>query len=186
MIELKNISVKEYFELNTELKSQYDFAIKYAKFFQDSRDIFETGDFTQKEFGFIKDLQQVDWDKVDWEYFLDLIHEITGKEIKHIAAYSLLEVLQFKNYIFSEVVRINRIENELLSHSPTSDEKNAGIEKFEVFGSYPQIRQIATTFNITIDEARKIKYTDCLTELYYQKTTSDFQNAMNKIISNKK
>ena len=45
MIELNDITLKEYFEL--EDKSEFDFAIKYGYTFNKGVDVFEIGDITQ-------------------------------------------------------------------------------------------------------------------------------------------
>ena len=184
MIELEDITLREYFEL--EDKTKYDFAMKYTKsIFNEPLDLFNSGDFTELSFGLIKDLQFDLSQGLTWVKLIDYIEKISGKTAKQIAGYKLTVISRYRAYIESEINRINEIESELLSYQPTSDEQNAGIEDFNKFGSYGQQRKLATTFMKSPEEIRQWKYDLCLLELYYQKTNYDFQDRLFKIRNKK-
>jgi len=176
MIELDDITLKEYFEL--EDKEAYDFAIKYSKELYNSPiDIFNAGDFTEMEFGLIKDLQYDFENGLTWMKLLEYISQISGKDIKQIVQFRLLSICRFRNYLTDEIKRINEIEIKLLGHDPSPEEVQAGISEFNKFGSYGQIRKLAMDDVTKIKEVKKIKYSTCLMELYYQKTANEFQEA---------
>jgi hypothetical protein len=184
MIELEDITLKEYFEL--EEKENYDFAIKYSKsVFNKPLDIFKIGDMTELSFGLIKDLQYDIEQGLSWMKFLDYLEEITGIDVKKIVNYKLTAICRVRSYILKEIERINEIENELLAYYPDSDEKNAGIDEFNKFGNYGQLRKLANEDVTKLDEVKKIKYSIGLMELYYQRVESDYQLRLMKIKSKK-
>ena len=183
MIQLEDITLRDYF--NLEDKSEYDFAIKYSQFFTDALDLFSTGDFTELSFGLIKDLQYDISNGLTWIKLIEYIEKLTGKSAKVIAGYNLRAICRYRAYIESEINRINEIESELLSYTPTSEEKEAGIDEFNKFGSYGQLRKLATTFGKSPEEIRQWKYDLCLLELLYSKTNYDFQEKLYKIKSKK-
>jgi hypothetical protein len=184
MIELDDISLKEYLEL--EEKENYDFAIKYSKsIFNKPLDLFKIGDMTELNFGIIKDLQYDIENGLTWIKFLEYLEQITGIDIKKIVNYKLTAICRVKSYIFKEMERINEIENELLSYMPDSDEQNAGINEFNKFGTYGQFRKLANEDVTKLEEVKKIKYSIALMELYYQRVESDYQIRLMKIKSKK-
>jgi|GEM_PF-2222581 len=184
MIEIQDITLKEYFELDN--REEYDFAIKYTKsLYNEALDIFEIGDLTVQSFGLVKDLQFDIEQGIKWIKLLDYLEILTNRNAKELVNYKLIAICRVKSYLAQEVERINTIESELLSYVATSEEQSAGIEGFNKFGTYGQKRKLATTFNTTPYEIEKWKYSDCLLELYYQRVEHDFQDKLFKIKSNK-
>lgn len=173
MIELKNITFNDYLKL--EDRSEYDFAINYSEKFLEPKDIFNVGSFTQLEFGLVKDLQQDISQGITWDKMLEYMCLLTGKKELSFYKLSLLDIMRFRNYIVNEIRQIVEIENQVLNYEPSEDEIQAGIEKLSVFGVYSQLRSIATSFNQTVEWARKLKYEDAFVELCYQKMSSDFE-----------
>ena len=175
MIELDDITLKEYFEL--EDKTEYEFALKYAK----PLDVFNVGDFTEFEFGFIKELQQDMNEGLTWINLIEYLERLMKKDKKQIVNYKFWTIARFKSYIEAEIERITEIENELLSYVPDAIEVQAGIEAFNKFGYYGQLRKLAKEDVTKLKEIEKTKYSICLTELYYQKTSDEYQNEYNRI-----
>jgi len=182
MIELQDITLREYFEIDS--KEEYDFAIKYTKsLYNEPLDIFNIGDITVQSFRLVKDLQYDIEQGITWMKLLDYLEILTNKKSKELANHKLIAICRMKSYLVQEIERVNMIESELLSYVANSEEQNAGIEDFNKFGTYGQKRKLAITFNTTPYEIEKWKYSDCLLELYYQKVEHDFQDKLFKIKS---
>jgi len=120
MIELKNITFHQYLTLSD--RTAYDFAINYGKQFLEPKDILNIGDFTQLEFGIVKDLQQDISQGITWDKMLEYMKQLTGKNDLYFYRLSLLKIIQFRNYIVSEITRIVRIENQVLGYEPNEEE----------------------------------------------------------------
>lgn len=170
MIELNNITLADYYNLDN--KDEYDFVLKYIM----PKDVYNAGDFTQLQFGLIKELQQSISDGVTWSELISYITRITKKKAIALGKHKLIGIARFTSYIKSEIERINEIEIELLGHVATSEERQAGIESFNKFGNYAQLRTLAGNDITKIKEIEKMKYTECLLELSYQKVQADFQD----------
>lgn len=181
MIALKNITFDEY--LCLENRDEYDFAIKYAIPFLESKDILNIGDFMQLEFGLIKDLQQDMSKDMDWKKLTEYMVLISGKPIEFFCKLSLLNVCLFKNRIISELKRIIEIENIALHYDPTDEEIAAGIDSFNVFGVYSQLLFIAGNNPLNIEHVRKMKYEEAFVYMVYQKTKNDFESKLYELRS---
>jgi hypothetical protein len=173
-MKIDNIKYSEYFTL--EDKSEYDFAIKYAE----AKDYYNVGDFTELSFGLIKDLQFDIQNGLQFDKYCDYFTQLTGIDLKDVY---VIEFFGFQKYLISEIERIAEIENKSLSSEPTDEEYRAGVEVFEKYKSYPQFRAIMTTFGMTLQQVRDMKYSESLMELVYQKDVNDFQKRYTKIIS---
>lgn len=180
MIELDDLTLREYFEI--EDKTEWDFVLKYIE----ARDVFKAGDFTELSFGLIKEIQEAINNGMIWDKLINFIARILKKKERVIGTYKLLDIGRFKSYMISEIERINAIEEQLLGHTPTAEEKQAGIEEFKKFGFYGQIRTLAKHDVTKIDEVENMVYSIGLTELAYQKTESDFKKAYHDILYPKK
>lgn len=177
MIELKNISLREYVEL--EDRSEYDFAMKYAFRFKEPVDEYGLGDMTELTFGVIKDLQYDIESGMTFEKLLEYTERLG--QIKAIGSEPLDKVMRFSNYIIESIKQIIDVENQTLSHEADPDEEEAGMERFNGLGVYLQMRSIATTFHITPQEVREWKYADALTEMYTAKQLNDYERDLMKI-----
>jgi hypothetical protein len=177
MIELINISFKEYFYLDD--RSEYDYAIRYAYKFNQGIDNFGFGDFMKLSFGLVKDLQYDLQNGLTWEQIIDYM--ILIKNVEY-GGNTLLEMCQQRQYMVNEIERISKVEAIALSHESTDEEVRAGIEDFEPLGNYLQFRQLAITFSKSIDEVRAWPYELCFTELVAQKKLNDYEKRYTKII----
>jgi hypothetical protein len=185
MIEVKDYSYKEFLQLSPVELTEYVSIMQFAKPFRQEVDIFNIGDITTCNFGLIKDLQYDLQSDIDYDKMFEHISMITKKNIEDLHNFSLLKILQFKNYYISEIKRICEIENNLLSYEPTNEEKNAGIENFNSLGIYNQIRNLAGNDVTKIEAVRAVKYSDCLLELYARKLTCDYEISYRNILNKK-
>lgn len=177
MIELKDITFKEYFDL--EYRTEYDYAIRYAYSFLKPIDHFNLGDFMQLHFGIVKDIQYDYFQGLSWEQFYDYMKQIKDKDI---SKEKLIIVCQAKSYLVSEIIRLSEIESIALAHEPSDDEERAGMDRFKDLGVYLQIRSL-TGGDVTKNElVRSMKYEDCFVELVTQKALKDYDRELTKII----
>lgn len=179
MIELKNITFKEYAELND--KSEYDFAIEYSKQFKKEEDIFGIGNFTQLEFGIVKDLQYDIQNGLLWNKMLEYMALLSNKKIEEIYTLKLLKVIRFRNYIVNQIKFIVDIEDKALSYDPDTEEIKADISELNKYGVYNQFLAVAMGDPLKIPDVRKMKYEDAFVFLCYQKDKSDFERRLMKI-----
>jgi hypothetical protein len=185
MIEVKDYSYKEFLQLSPVELTEYVSIMQFAKPFRQEVDIFNIGDITTCNFGLIKDLQYDLQSDIDYDKMFEHISMITKKNIEDLHNFSLLKILQFKNYYISEIKRICEIEANLLGYEPTDDEKNAGIDNFNALGIYNQLRNLAGNDVTKLEAIRNIKYSDCLLELYARSITYNYENSYRLILQKK-
>lgn len=175
------VTLKQY--SNLENKEEIDFAFRYSKIWNEPIDVFEVGSLNNQNFGFVKDIQY------DLEKGFDLIKGIEyyiRLGIKKIENKSMEEICQAFNFLISEIKRINEIEEMLLTGTVKNDLIEAGMDELNELGVYLQIRQLALTFHLTIEQVKQMKYDDCLLELVTQKRLSDFEDRVNELRKIKK
>lgn len=174
------VTLKQYIEL--EDKEIINFAWKYSKIWNKPVDVFKVGPLTAQSFGFVKDLQYDIEKGFDIEkainYYKKLSVNLGNKEID--------KVCNAYNYLIEEIKNICEVENALLTGAIREELFEAGIDELNELGVYLQIRQIALTFHITIEQARTMKYEDCLLELITQKRLADLENRLLEIRKRKK
>ena len=177
-MELLIITLKEYIEL--EDKSEYDFFMKYSIVLNTPVDHFGLKDMSETQtFGMIKDLQYDLSEGLNWYQIIDYLGKLTNQ--KNIQNITIDKICQQWKYITSEINRISEIEDIALAYYPTDEEKQAGIDKLSSLGIYLQIRNIAISLNMTIDQVKNIPYTEGFLELVTQKKLSDYENSLIKI-----
>lgn len=176
---LKNIPFWKYYTLQD--KSVYDYAMKFSFTFKKVYDALNVGDLTENEFGLVKELQNEFSQELTWPKLIELSSRILNISQKQFAKYGIIEICQHMNYLRAEIERINEIETQLLSTATDNDDLTAGIERFAKYKAYPQIRQIATTFSITPEQAECIRYDVALLELAYQKDYSEYESELMRI-----
>ena len=180
-MKVDNISFKEYTELAH--KSEYD---KYIKFLK-PKDILNVGDFTELSFGFVKDMQEhFNHTGMTWANFFEEISRQTGKRIKHLAQMSVYEINQQLLYCKAQVIIINNIEKQKLSHVPDADEKAANIERFSIYRSFLQFDKLAGGDVLKLDAIRALRYDLCLTKLALDADNVRFTKQLQNIKNSKK
>ena len=180
---LKNIPFWKYFTLTD--KSTYDYAMKFSYTFKKVYDALNVGDLTEKEFGMVKELQNEFSQELTWPKLIELSSRLLNITQKQFAKYGIIEICQHTNYLRAEIERINEIETQLLTTVTDNDDLTAGIERFAKYKAYPQIRQIATTFNILPEQAEKMRYDVALIELAYQKDYNEYESELMRLKRNK-
>lgn len=178
-MKLRNITLVEFISLDSEQAEDYIFALKYCKE-SEPRDVLGFGDITKKTFGDVKDLQYI-LTKSD---AIDRIMKNIGYE--SIKLMSVFDFFACYRYICSEIERVNTIENELLSHDPTPEEVEAGLEGFGRFSSILQIDSLAGGDVLKYKDVRALAYEDGLTKLALDKERNEYQRRFNKILTRKR
>jgi hypothetical protein len=183
MIELKNITYKEFLE-SPEI-AYYDFASRYGNQFNEPIDHFKLGDAMSWEFGTVKDIQYDLQTGLTWDQLIDYLCKISNKDIEVFKDSDFIDICQQKTYILSEINKINEVESIKLNYNAKADEINAGIDKLGIYGIYLQIRKLAKEDITKIKEVRKMKYQDCFIELCVIKDIDEYTERYNAIIQNK-
>ena len=176
-IKVPNISFLEYVELDD--KTDYNYYLFYGEF--KPLDIFKLGDFTDQDFGFVKDMQDyMNSTGLSWQDFFKEMAIKTKKKETTIARMSLFKLQQGRVYIKEQIERINKLENDNLSHTPSHKETSAGIDGFAKFRSFIQFDKLAGGDILKYDEVRKVPYGTCFTKLLLDAETNEFQIRVNK------
>lgn len=185
MIELNDITVAEYFEL--EDKSEYDFAIEFALIFQQSKDEYSINDVTDLPFGIIKDIQdEIENGKMNFVkrcYWIDKI--INKKDGSWVGKEKLIRFITGSNYLINEIEKLINTERIIFSHEPSIEEEEAGLDRFNGLGIYLQLRKLAGNDVTKIEAVKQLPYSLCFTELFTMKQEYDFQKELNEIFKNK-
>ena len=185
MIELNDISVAEYFEL--EDKSEYDFAIEFAFVFQQSKDEYLINDVTDLSFGVIKDIQdEIENGEMNFTRRCYWISKILNKEDESwIGKEKLIRFIIGSNYLINEIEKLINAERIVFTHEPTIEEEEAGLDRFNGLGIYLQLRKLAGNDVTKIEAVKQLPYSLCFTELFTMKQEYDFQKELNEIYKNK-
>lgn len=176
MIELQNITVSQYF--NLEDKSQYDFAMKYAFKFTDPVDEYNVGDVMELPFGVVKDLQYDIERGMNMNNMVDHVLKLTKK--KSVANEPLDKFVRFCSYLVEGIKNIMEVEQVTLAYEASDKEQSAGIDRFKDLGIYLQIRSLTGGDVTKIDQVRALPYSTCFTEMYTQKQLKEYENDLRK------
>ena len=179
-----NISFVKYHELDNT--KEFDKLIKFLK----PKDVLNIGEFTELSFGFVKDMQEhFNHSGITWSDFLDEMAALTNKSVKELASMSVYDINQQFRYCKEQVIVINNIEDQKLSHAPNADEKAANIERFSVYRGFLQFDKLAGGDMLKIKLVRSLPYSLCLTKLALDadnvRFTKDFQSIKDKKAKNK-
>jgi hypothetical protein len=109
MIELKNITYKEFLE--SPEASYYDFASRYGKQFNEPVDHFNLGDAMLWEFGIIKDIQYDLQTGLSWDQLINYLCKISNKEVNVFNDTDFIDICQQRTYILNEINKINEVES---------------------------------------------------------------------------
>lgn len=168
------MTVKDYIEL--ENKSEIDTIIRFSDLAKQSMDTLGIGKFDDWPFDTVKQLQA----EVRELSFYRAVFWFDIFGVKDIGDKELFRAIQCYNYLLDQVRRTIELENELLS-SHDADFELAGIAELEELGAYLQIRQIAITLGMRIDEVKRMRYADAMLELVAQKRINDFQRRLQEV-----
>lgn len=184
-MKVENILLIEYITGDSILIEKYNFIMKFAEEFKKSANYFNIQELRLFRFSLIKDLQY-DLNKgFDWNKLIGYICMFTNKKKGEILNTRILYICQFKNYLIREIELINKIEAIELGYEKTDIDEAAGIDRFNIFGYYPQLRELANGDITKIESIEKMKYNDCFVELSYRKRQFDFERARNKLLEKK-
>ena len=167
-MKLRNITLSQFLILEGEELEQYRFALMYAKETQ-PRDVLGFGDITKKSLGDVKDYQYL-FTKED--AISRFIEKYGCESLKLL---SVFDFFAFYRYVSEQVERVNTIENALLSHDPSPDEMEAGLDGFAKFSAIIQIDNLAGGDVLKYNAIRALVYEDALTKLALDKEKSDYQ-----------
>lgn len=181
-MEIKRIKVKEYLQLID--KSAYNFAINYAEEFHLNKDCLGIGDIGELTFELIKDFQSdLEDGSLTFEKQINYLKRILSEAV--INNSYLNDLCNTIIYLTSGIVKMLEIESEVLGGEPSPEEEAAGLNRFELLGTYLQYRQLADNDITKIKEIKKMTYNECFLELYTRKQESDFQRDLQRIYNNK-
>lgn len=184
-MKIKTISFKGYFE--TTNKSEFDTYL--LKAILSPIDYFEIGSLSMCSMGFVKDLQHYFTNiKRTKETFLDislkmfqLIAEEKNQDVELYFDKNIHECFQTFLYICKSIEEINEAEKNGLGGEASVKEIKAGIDRFNKYGVYTQIRKLCNNDFLKKEEVLKAKYNDCFIELLYQKDLAEFKEDYSRI-----
>jgi hypothetical protein len=183
---IANHSFNDYTLLSELDRDEFDVIIKYSTDFYESVDTFKIGELTEKSFGVVKDIQYgINNNTLTWSEYFDYVNQITLVTVEELKATPMLKLIQFRNYLVTEVIRINELEKILLSHEATAEEQEANLEEFEKFGAYLQIRALTNNDITKHEQVRQIKYSLCLIELRVRQLEREYEIRLNEIFKRK-
>lgn len=179
-MEIKNIILAKYFELSD--RSKYDYVLRY---YTDSQDVFNLGDFTKLQFENVKDLQYKFTKGVNIKDVIDFISNEKDMDIKEIGSIKFMEFAKSYNYIKKQVDFINILEENSLAGTTTPEAEQADVARFDKFGYLIQLDKLANGDITKYPEVKSLIYIDCFTKLLLEKEREEFNQELNKIQSRK-
>ena len=177
---LNNITFADMLKLTDEEAFIYSYSFKYGRFLNKAKNHFKFKPLREYTFGQIKDVQQEIEKGLQVSDIPRVLALFEGDDLRYFNE-TIVEVFQQFAWVKESVIDITEIEREALSRQLTDKEIKAGVDRFEMFGVYPQIRSFANAFNQTIDWARSQPYEHGFVELIYQKTLGEYESNYSKI-----
>lgn len=98
---------------------------------------------------------------------------------------TLYDALTISNDLYSQLSKINELEAVKLRHVPTSEQRRAGIEKFDQFGIMNVVDSLAGGDILKYEQVLKIDYNTVFMKMLRSKVESDFQRRYSKIMNGK-
>lgn len=187
MLNLPEITLLQYINLESDqLKSDYDFFVKYSKKCNTAKDLFDFGEVTEWTFEQVKDLQYIFEKEYTYTDICEYISKRIEKNIDKITSLSLVEFWQLNTFLKESIEKINEIEKSVFDYKPSNDEIEAGCETFSKFGTLLQFDQLAGGCIEKYDLIGKLKYSLCFSKLVLEKERSEFNERLFTIRNRKK
>ena len=185
---IENIPVKDYIYLSEVRRADYDFAIKYG-YFDEQKDIFRVGELTKRNFGFVKDLQQLyeGADKGGVEFFNELNNILVGEldiTLEGIYNTSVFEYFNFLKFMSDSVVRVFKIERSLIVYDD-GDPLKPDSKRFEKYGYMIQIDSLADGRVLDYDKVRELPYEIAFGKMMYEKDKVEYNNEYRENVKRK-
>jgi hypothetical protein len=71
-------------------------------------------------------------------------------------------------------------EHKALNRESTTEEKQAGIKRFEKFGAYPLVRMVMQAENLTYEQTLNLPYHRAFVCLWYESERNKYRDALIK------
>jgi len=185
---IENIPVKDYIYLSEVRRADYDFAIKYG-YFDEQKDIFRVGELTKRNFGFVKDLQQLyeGADKGGVEFFNELNNILVDEldiTLEGIYNTSVFEYFNFLKFMSDSVARVFKIERSLIVYDD-GDPLKPDSKRFEKYGYMIQIDSLADGRVLDYDKVRELPYEIAFGKMMYEKDKVEYNNEYRENVKRK-
>ena len=187
MITLKNITFFDFVLMGDDERSEYEFAIKFAKPFLKPVNEFELPALVDQSFEFIKERLQdnIERGNLTWEKTLEIIAEMKGTDMKHIVHEKLIKISRQKEWLFTEFEKLMKIEMLQLAIEGTPEQNEASEGLFDSLGILIQLDTLACGDVTKYNDVRKCKYSECLAKLILEARRSKCDQNYQKIIERK-
>ena len=181
MINLSKISLSKYLKLSDEDKEIIDFTI--------SEGLIEREDIIIKKRVYkpisLWNLRYEDVifikDNIESDNFLEclkVIYQITQYQIEKASVFNIFSAYQYQIKQLSEMISI---ENEELNSETDPDENAAGIDMFEKYGFYNEIRSLTGGDKTKENFYKNLPYIEIFMELTYKSNLIKFEKKLNDI-----
>ena len=92
------------------------------------------------------------------------------------------DLIALYHEIVKQLIEIVEIENASLgSFQPTAKQLDAGLEEFNIFSYYNQIRAVVKALGLTPKQVESMSWNEVFVELNYQRVESVYLTNMNKV-----
>jgi len=162
-------------------KEEVDYVLRYGKL--PPVDYFNIGALIKKPFGVVKDAQHL-FNKVGAKFdkYIELLYETFDIDIRKIGNESVYNIHSSRLWMKEEVDKINKLEADNLGYEPTYEEAAADIDRFNMYGNYPQFRNLAGTGDYDkIEQIKKWPYEFCFMEMKYNKDVNEYEKEVFRI-----
>lgn len=177
-MKLSELTYKDYFELSDSNKTDIELTFQYC--ILHPKNIFDLPVITKWTFENVRVLisNYHLWNDIQ---FMEYFSKLANITLEKFAQYPLIEILNFKKHIESEMQLIRNLESEL-EYKPTQIELAAGIESFNEFGYFTMYWELANEFIGNLDIVKNIDYMTCYVVLSYRKKFKDFSKNKQTLI----
>jgi hypothetical protein len=182
---IENISLAQFVLLSETDRAEWYIYLATPEF-KTPFDHLGIGEIDSKTFGLIKEAQTELFESVNVLDIIKWLSRFSEKTEDYLKTkIGIFEAYRTFEYLRTELIKLTENERDLLSEQPDGKMLAAGINEFEQFGVYLQLRKLTNGDITKIKEVESIEYNTCFLELYYQKVMNDFNMRYTKNASNR-
>ena len=181
---LINLPLKDFIQVADA--TEYFFAFEHSPNFKEAVDHLGIGSIRNKPFGMVKDLQELYSGNVSTDQLIEQLCIFSGKTIEEIYELGILEFMQSRNFLETELTNLSEIESIKFGRDASDEEKRAGIDRLGLYGVEIQIERLCKGELWRRDEIRATPYNRCFNWLAMWNDRAEFEEELQRIRSQKK
>jgi hypothetical protein len=181
--DLRNISTKKLFALQTERFEQYHNTLKHLK----AKPILkgkEAKPIESLTFGEVISIRH-NLQNPTIDGIFEVFNLVFGLNRKELLKANVIQFYHAFNWVQEQILSITKREQKKLTSSPDEKLKSAGIEDLNIFGELNTLIALGEKFGKAPQEVEKWTYSFVFSLMYHDKISSDINKRYTKLLTKK-